>query len=111
MSTIEKRLAQLPKTLEGLLYAGVAYSGFRVSNHPMGAVYALLGLKLANAPGILSNAIGCAILANVGISNMPVSGGSGGTNNYKFYESKAVEEMFPSATEKFDPTKYVETAP
>lgn len=42
----------------------------------MGAVYGLLGLRLAESPGALpSNLVGVGMLAHIGISNMQVQGG------------------------------------
>lgn len=55
---------------------GVAYAGFNAFQHPMGAVYGMLGLRLAEAQGALpSNLVGVGMLAHVGITNLNVAGG------------------------------------
>lgn len=56
--------------------AGVAYAGYNAFKHPMGAVYAMLGLRLAESAGALpSNLVGVGMLAHIGITNMSVGGG------------------------------------
>lgn len=62
--------------MDVLMKAGVAYAGFNTFKNPMGAVYALLGLRLAESAGALpSNLVGVAMLAHIGITNMLATGG------------------------------------
>ncbi|MEE9540565.1 MAG: hypothetical protein V3V85_03605 [Candidatus Thorarchaeota archaeon] len=62
--------------LKVITKAGVAYAGYNAFKHPMGAVYAMLGLRLAEAPGALpSNLVGVGMLAHIGITNMNMGHG------------------------------------
>lgn len=68
--------------------AGVAYAGFNAFKHPMGAIYAMLGLRLAESPGALpSNLVGVGMLAHIGITNMLATGG-------EYTPSKSDSEAF-----------------
>ncbi|GAG75127.1 unnamed protein product [marine sediment metagenome] len=69
-------LDRLETILSVATKAGVAYAGFNAFKHPMGALYGVLGLRLAESPGALpSNLVGVAMLAHIGITNMQVKGG------------------------------------
>lgn len=62
--------AKLNGILDGVLKLGVAYAGFRALNHPMGAIYGLVALRLAEntgGAGTLPNVSRAAGLLNLGI--------------------------------------------
>jgi len=65
--SITDKITRIPDLV---LSSGAAYAGFSALKHPMGAVYGLLGLRLAQTDGLFSNAAGLAILAHIGLSNL-----------------------------------------
>lgn len=79
------------ETILGIITkAGVAYAGINAFDHPMGAIYAMLGLRLAESPGALpSNLVGVGMLAHVGLTNMHLTGG-------EYTPSKSDSEAFRS---------------
>lgn len=69
-------LDRLDTMLSVATKAGVAYAGYNAFDHPMGALYGMLALRLAESPGALpSNLVGVGMLAHIGITNMQVEGG------------------------------------
>ncbi|GAI94347.1 unnamed protein product, partial [marine sediment metagenome] len=69
-------LDRLDTILSVATKAGVAYAGYNAFKHPMGAVYGMLALKLAESAGALpSNLVGVGMLAHIGVTNMQVQGG------------------------------------
>ena len=72
---LEKILSLVQKLPDLVLKGGLAYAGYKALDNPLGAVYSLLGYKLATNTGGASTVpnvcrvAGLAILAHVGISN------------------------------------------
>lgn len=86
ISDVVKHLDKLEKIPDIVMKAGLAYAGYRATNHWTGAIAALVGLKLATGNNLAGGAAGVTALTFIGLGN-------------------AFKE-YPRTTAEIDPLKY-----
>lgn len=63
--------SRLDQVISGLTKLGVAYVGYKATNHWTGALTGLIALKMAEGGNLAGGAAGTAVLGLLGLTQMP----------------------------------------